>query len=93
MKKVIIVLLIATVLLASVSALADTLVVATGGDTHIRIGPGLYYADIGVLNRGYSLYATDRISIDERGVVWYEVYLDWCEGTAWVSSRYTTLYY
>ena len=92
MKKIIILLLIATFLLASISALADSgIIVATSGDTHIRTGPGLDYTSIGVLHRGQALYYTGFLSIDWRGVAWYEVYLDY--GTAWVSSRYTTLYY
>ena len=91
MKKILIALLVTAVLLASVSALAECYVVATGGDTYIRIGPSLYCPDIFVLYHGYAMYATGNISIDERGVAWYEVYLDY--GTAWVSSRYTNLYY
>lgn len=92
MKKTFTVLLIAAILLASVSAFADTcLVVATGGDTHVRTGPGLDYASIGVLHRGQALCYTGNIGIDWRGVAWFEVYVDY--GTAWVSSRYTSLYY
>ena len=92
MKKIIVLLLIATVLLASISACAESsIIVATSGDTHIRTGPGLDFTSIGVLHRGQGLYYTGYFSIDSRGVAWYEVYLDY--STAWVSSRYTTLYY
>ncbi len=92
MKKIIVLLLIATVLLASISACAESsIIVATSGDTHVRTGPGLDYPSLGVLYRGQGLYYTGYFSIDSRGIAWYEVYLNY--GTAWVSSRYTTLYY
>ena len=93
MKKYFAALLLAAILLASVSALAGSwIVVAIDGSTHIRLGPSLYCTDIGVLDRGYYLYATGNVEYDDRGVAWYEVYTD-CDFTAWVSSRYTDLRY
>ena len=97
MKKFIIALLLAAILLTSVSALAASwIVVAIDGSTYIRIGNSLDYIDIGVLERGHSLYATGDIEYDNRGVAWYEVcvyYGNGITGYGWVSSRYTDLRY
>lgn len=92
MKKIVAALLLTAILFASVSALAASwIVVAVDGSTYIRLGPSIYCADIGVLDKGYYMYATGDIEYDDRGVAWYEVYTDY--STAWVSSRYTDLRY
>ncbi len=91
MKKLLIALIVVSLLLPSVSALAFSgYVVADGGDSYVRTGPGLEFASIGVLYRGQALTFTGYYSVDYRGVVWFEVY--WNYGVAWISSRFTSLY-
>lgn len=63
---------------------------ATGGDTHVRTGPGLGYRSIGVLYQGQSVSYADDTSVDNRGVAWYAIH--WNGNVAWVSSMYTSLY-
>lgn len=97
MKKIIAALLLTAILFASVSALAaDWIVVAIDGSTYIRLDPSIYAIDIGVLERGHSMYATGDIEYDNRGVAWYQVYVYYGNGITgygWVSSRYTDLRY
>ena len=63
---------------------------ATGGDTHVRTGPGLRYNKLDVMYEGtWAEYAED-ITYDNRGIAWYAVY--WGDNIAWVSSVYTSLY-
>lgn len=92
MKKIIIALLIVSLLVSSVAAFASSgIILADSGDTYVRTGPGLGYTTVGVLYRGQALRYTGYYSVDYRGVVWYEIC--WYSGVAWVSSRYTSLYY
>lgn len=65
-------------------------VVGTEGDSNVRSGPGLGYSSIGGLEEGESAPFLGETSIDERGVVWYNINYNGRSG--WVSSRYTTLY-
>jgi len=65
-------------------------VVGTNGDSNVRSGPGLGYSSIGGLSQGESAPYLGDSSIDERGVVWYNI--SYNGRSAWVSSRYTTLY-
>lgn len=62
----------------------------TSGDSHVRTGPGLGYGKLGVLYQGSSATFLGNTSVDNRGVVWYNI--SWNGSSAWVSSRYTTLY-
>lgn len=65
-------------------------VVGTSGDSNVRTGPGLGYSSIGGLSQGESAPYLGDTSIDERGVAWYNI--SYNGRSAWVSSRYTTLY-
>ena len=65
-------------------------VYASDGDTNVRSGPGLDFADIGTLKEGNSLDYLGSTSYDGRGVAWYLV--RYKGSTGWVSSKYTTLY-
>ena len=92
MKKFFAMLLIATLVLASVSALASGVYIgALYGDTNVRTGPGLGYQSIGTLMQGEALDFAGNIRYDDRGVAWYQVW--WNYGAAWVSSRYTVMLY
>ena len=64
-------------------------VYARYGDTHVRTGPGLGYASIGVMYTGGSAAYLGEKKYDSRGVAWYSV--RWRGEDAWVSSRYTTI--
>ena len=68
----------------------DSYVKGTSGKSHLRLGPGLGYDDVGVLHVGETATFLNETSTDERGVVWYKVSFD--GKTCWVSSKYTTLY-
>ena len=65
-------------------------VVGTSGDSNVRSGPGLGYSSIGGLSEGESAPYLGETSVDERGVAWYNI--SYNGRSAWVSSRYTTLY-
>ena len=65
-------------------------VVGTSGDSNVRSGPGLGYSSIGGLSEGESAPYLGETSVDERGVAWYNISSN--GRSAWVSSRYTTLY-
>lgn len=64
-------------------------VVGTTGDSNVRTGPGLGYSSIGGLAQGESAPYLGDSSVDERGVVWYNI--SYNGRSAWVSSRYTSL--
>ena len=68
----------------------DSYVKGTSGKSHLRLGPGLGYDDVGVLHVGETATFLNETSTDERGVVWYKV--SFGGKTCWVSSKYTTLY-
>lgn len=65
-------------------------VVGTNGDSNVRSGPGLGYSSVGGLSQGESAPFLGDTSVDERGVTWYNI--SYNGRSAWVSSRYTTLY-
>ncbi len=65
-------------------------VMATGGDSNVRTGAGLGYSSIGCLYEGESAAYLGNSMTDARGVLWYQISFD--GRSAWVSSRYTTLY-
>ncbi|MDY5220891.1 MAG: SH3 domain-containing protein [Aristaeellaceae bacterium] len=69
---------------------AGSFVLATGGKSYVRSGPGLYYNELGTLHEGEGLTYLGCYSIDERGVAWYNVC--YYGSSCWISSRYTTLY-
>ena len=75
---------------ATVVDVVGTYVVATGGKSNLRKGPGLSYDDIDVIQKGETAYYLGSYSTDERGVMWYRVNFEGQIG--WLSSRYTTLY-
>lgn len=65
-------------------------VVGVSGDSNVRTGAGLSYNSLGTLRQGDAATFLGNQRLDERGVVWYNVSFNGC--SAWVSSRYTTLY-
>lgn len=67
----------------------DQYIIATGGDTNVRTGPGLGYSSLGVIVKGGGANYLNESSIDDRGVAWYKI--DYYGTEAWVSSKYTTL--
>jgi len=85
--------LAATLLMGALTgtALADGTVVATGGDSYVRTGPGLGFATMGVLYNGESAEFLGDIETDWRGVDWYCIAFE-DMGDGWVSSKYTELY-
>ena len=64
-------------------------VLISGGNCNVREYPALSANSIGVLNNGQTADCTGMQSIDERGVVWYEI--EYKGRTAWVSSKYAKL--
>ena len=57
---------------------------------NVRTGPGLGYADMGTLSKGEQVVYLGNTSVDDRGVLWYQVTYK-SKGTGWVSSVYSTL--
>lgn len=92
MKRILSLSLFLLLLLGSLAcpALASESVVATGGDSYVRSGPGLSYSAIGLLYEGDFLPYTGSTTWDSRGVAWYSVSYG-SYGSAWVSSKYTSL--
>lgn len=60
------------------------------GKSNVRTGPGLDYKSLGTLHKGESATYLGNTSVDERGVVWFNVCFN--GKNSWVSSRYTVLY-
>ena len=60
------------------------------GNTNVRTGPGLSYAQVGGMEQGEYASFLGGASMDNRGVMWYNVYVDGVTG--WVSSAYTMVY-
>ena len=65
-------------------------VYASKGDSNVRSGPGLGYSSYGTLYQGQSADFLGVIRTDDRGVDWYKIRFK--NHSAWVSSKYTTLY-
>ena len=61
----------------------------TSGDSNVRKGPGLGNSSFGYLYEGETAPFLGKTSVDERGVLWYNISYDGASG--WVSSMYTTL--
>ena len=90
MKKILTMLLIVTVLLASVSALADS-VKAVANPTYVRTGPGLDYKIVDSLAPNtYHEWGGDVV-YDNRGVAWYSVYYGTYGTFGWVSSLHANM--
>jgi len=92
-KRILSAFLVAMVLMGAFGGAAPAAsgyVTATGGDSYIRTGPGLGYAQVGILYKGSSASYLGDYSYDGRGVKWYRVRHGY--DTGWVSSRYTDLY-
>ena len=90
MKKILTMLLIVTVLLASVSALADS-VKAVANPTYVRTGPGLDYKIVDSLAPNtYHEWGGDVV-YDNRGVAWYSVYYGPYGTFGWVSSLHANM--
>ena len=92
-KRILSAFLVAMVLMGAFGGAAPAAsgyVTATGGDSYIRTGPGLGYAQVGILYKGSSASYLGDYSYDGRGVKWYRVQHGY--DTGWVSSRYTDLY-
>ena len=58
------------------------------GDVNLRKGPGLDYAEAGMMKAGKTAKYLGSTKKDYRGVKWYKVRYSGITG--WVSSRYTT---
>ena len=68
----------------------DSYVYGYTGDSYLRSDPGLGYVSLAmVLYRGQSALYLNQSSVDDRGVIWYNINLN--GKTGWVSSRYTLL--
>lgn len=62
-------------------------IIATGGDTNVRTGPGRDYRSIGIMYEDDDAVYLGKSAEDERGVRWYKVRWEGRDG--WVSSKYT----
>lgn len=63
--------------------------VCTTGNVNLRLGPGLEYAIFKTVDEGTTLTYLGQVSTDDRGVDWYEVYVDGQE--CWISSKYSAV--
>lgn len=59
------------------------------GDVHVRKGPGLDYAEIGIIYKGDTVPFLGEVKKDDRGVYWGKVTFK--GKTGWVSSRYSKI--
>jgi len=59
------------------------------GNVRVRKGPGLDYAEMGIIDKGDTLTFLGEARYDNRGVAWYKV--SYTKKTGWVSSRYSTV--
>ena len=59
---------------------------------NVRTGPGLDYYDMGTLKKDDQVEYLGYSSMDDRGVVWYQVRY-YSFGIGWVSSRYSEVLY
>ena len=59
------------------------------GDANLRKGPGLDYANVGMMKAGKTATFKGEAKKDARGVVWYKVKFN--GRTGWISSRYGKL--
>ena len=59
------------------------------GNMHLRKGPGLDYAETGVIKAGKTATYLGSTKKDARGVAWYKVSFN--SKTGWVSSKYGKL--
>ena len=59
------------------------------GDVNLRKGPGLDYAEAGMMKAGKTAKYLGSAKKDARGVTWYKVNFN--GKTGWVSSRYSKL--
>lgn len=69
----------------------DIEMVYTTGDVNIRKGPGKDYGSAGVIKADTVVTYLGNSSVDERGVVWYNILYNGING--WVSSKYAELLY
>lgn len=69
----------------------DIEMVYTTGDVNIRKGPGKDYGSAGVIKADTIVTYLGNSSVDERGVVWYNILYNGIDG--WVSSKYSELLY
>ena len=63
--------------------------VKAAGNMNLRKGPGLDYAEIGMMKKGQSAKYLGEKKKDSRGVAWYKVSFN--GKTGWVSSKYGKL--
>ena len=73
--------------LEQVSGGKHSYITGDDGKSHVRKGPGLNYASVGVLHKEESARYLHETSTDDRGIVWYKI--RWDNKEAWVSSLYT----
>ena len=59
---------------------SDSYVKVSGGDAHVRSGPGLNYDSLEVMHAGETAVYLDDSSVDSRGVAWYKVKYDGVTG-------------
>ena len=71
------------------SAKAAGNTVKATGNMHLRKGPGLDYAEAGIIKSGKTAKYLGTTKKDARGVAWYKVSFN--NKTGWVSSKYGKL--
>ena len=71
------------------SAKATGNTVKATGNMHLRKGPGLDYAEAGIIKSGKTAKYLGTTKKDARGVAWYKVSFN--NKTGWVSSKYGKL--
>lgn len=71
------------------SYVSNDYVLISGGDVHVRDYPSLNGGKLGVLYKGSTASCLGGQSVDDRGVVWYEINFKGRSG--WVSSKYAKL--
>ena len=59
------------------------------GNVHVRKGPGLDYAEMGVINKGSTVEFLGEVKYDNRKVGWYKV--RYKGKTGWISSKYSKI--
>lgn len=89
LRKILVALLVAAMLVSSLTVALAASKVKMTGTAYLRSGPGLDYSIKSSIPKGKTASYQNSTKKDDRGVAWYKVKYN--GKTGWVSSRYASL--
>ena len=89
LRKILVALLVAAMLVSSLTVAFAASKVKMTGTAYLRSGPGLDYSIKTSIPKGKSVSYQNSTKKDDRGVAWYKVTYN--GKTGWVSSKYASL--